>query len=114
MVTDTLRQLVLRRDGFRCMGPVLDGSQTGLCRDAFGNPIRSDFRVGNDPGPVYLQMSHTKGEGELSMSKKATDDAQHLITLCPWHHTGTQGGWNWEVRNRWRIRQHLGIDGRHA
>jgi hypothetical protein len=52
-------------------------------------------------------MSHTKAEGELSMSKKADSDPAHLVTLCPFHHTGTTAGSNWEAVNRDRIRRHL-------
>lgn len=56
---------------------------------------------------MYLQMSHTKDQGELSMSMKAVTDPAHLVSLCPFHHTGTEAGSNWEAVNRNRIRTHL-------
>jgi hypothetical protein len=99
-----VRETVLRRDGYRCMAPQLDG-RAGWCRDAWGNPIT--HWSGRDPGPAYLQMSHTKPEGELAMSKKAGNVPANLISLCPWHHTGTAAGSNWEAANRWKIRRHL-------
>lgn len=99
-----VRESVLRRDGYRCVAPQLDG-QAGWCRDAWGNPIT--HWTGRDPGPAYLQMSHTKPEGELGMGKKARSVPENLISLCPWHHTGTAAGSNWEARCRARIRRYL-------
>jgi hypothetical protein len=52
-------------------------------------------------------MSHTKERSELAMSKKADSDEEHLVALCPFHHTGTAAGSNWEACNRERIRKHL-------
>jgi len=52
-------------------------------------------------------MSHTKDAGEPMMGKKAPTDVHHLVSLCPWHHRGTQAGSNWEARNRHRIRAYL-------
>jgi hypothetical protein len=99
-----MRASVVRRDGYRCIAPTLDGN-AGWCRDAFGTVIT---RWGDrDPGPQYLQMSHTKDEGELSLGKKADTDAIHMVALCPFHHTGTIAGSNWEAANRWRIRRYL-------
>ena len=71
----------------------------------WGNPIT--HWSGRDPGPAYLQMSHTKPEGELSMGKKAAPVQQHLVSLCPWHHTGTAAGRIWEVANRAKVRRYL-------
>ena len=104
VITPAMRETVLRRDGYRCIAPQLDG-RDGWCRDAWGNPIT--HWSGRDPGPAYLQMSHTKSEGELSMSKKASSDSEHLVSLCPFHHTGTTAGSNWEAVNRWKIRRYL-------
>jgi hypothetical protein len=98
------REAVLRRDGYRCLAPQLDG-RAGWCRDAWGFPI-TRWR-GHDMGPAYVQMSHTKDEGELVMGQKAPTDPRHLISLCPFHHTGTKVGSNWEAANRWKIRRHL-------
>lgn len=103
-IPPAVRAEVLRRDGYRCIAPQLD-PKAGGCRDAFGNVITKTFR--GDPGPKFLQMSHTKDEGELSMSMKAPTDPQHLVTLCPFHHTGTKAGSNWEAVNRDGIRRHL-------
>ncbi len=99
-----VREAVLRRDGYRCIAPQIDGL-SGWCRDAWGNVIT--HWPGRDTGPVYLQMSHTKEQGELAMSQKADSDIEHLVTLCPFHHTGTTAGSNWEAVNRNRIRHFL-------
>jgi len=103
-IPSTVRARVLLRDGYACIAPQLD-RQAGWCMDAFGNRITR--WPGRDPGPQYLQMSHTKDADALSMSKKAESDEQHLVALCPFHHTGTAAGSNWEAVNRNRIRQHL-------
>ena len=49
---------------------------------------------------MYLQMSHTKEQGELMLGKKTTPTPRHLVSLCPFHHTGTTAGSNWEAVNR--------------
>lgn len=103
-VPEKVRAHVLRRDRFRCIAPVLDGL-AGMCRDVWGNPITS--WPAWDRGPQYVQMSHTKDQGELAMSVKAVSDPAHLVTLCPFHHTGTTAGSNWEAVNRNRIRKWL-------
>ena len=95
---------MLERDNYRCMAPQLDGN-AGWCKDAWGHIITRWPRY--DRGPQYLQMSHVKDEDAPMMGKKATSDRYHLITLCPWHHEGTEAGSNWEARNRNRIRRHL-------
>jgi len=95
---------VLIRDGYRCIAPSIDG-RAGWCRDAFGNPITRWRDC--DPGPQYLQMSHTKEEGELMMGRKTTAVERHLVALCPMHHTGTTAGSNWEAVNRNKIRAYL-------
>jgi hypothetical protein len=106
------RDKVLVRDGHRCIAPFIDG-HAGWCRDTFGNVIT---RWGDgDPGPQYLQMSHTKEADELMMGKKTTAEEKHLVSLCPMHHTGTEAGSNWEACNRNLIRGYLkGIYGREA
>jgi hypothetical protein len=99
-----VRNEVLRRDGYRCIAPELD-SRAGWCRDSWGHQIvRWPPR---DMGPQYLQMSHTKAEGELAMGKKAPNTPEYLVTLCPWHHTGTAAGSNWEAVHRDQIRKFL-------
>lgn len=103
-ISAATRETVLRRDGYRCIAPQLDG-RAGWCRDQWGDPIT--HWSGRDPGPAYLQMSHTKPEGELAMAKKAAPTQENLVSLCPFHHTGTQAGSNWEAVNRWKIRRHL-------
>lgn len=99
-----VRAVVLLRDNFRCAAPLLD-DDAGPCLDIWGGPIRhwSSF----DPGPVYLQMSHTKDRHDLSMGMKAPSDVAHLISLCPGHHTGTKAGSNWEAVHREKIRLYL-------
>jgi len=52
-------------------------------------------------------MSHTKDRGDLAMGQKAPPDAMHLVSLCPFHHTGTSAGSNWEAVNRERIRRYI-------
>jgi len=99
-----VRAAVLRRDGFRCIAPEIDGL-AGWCRDTWGNPI-TQFPA-YDRGPQFVTMSHTKDADELAMGKKAPADSEHLVTLCPWHHQGTQGGSNWEAVNRNKIRKWL-------
>jgi hypothetical protein len=99
-----VRAAVLMRDGYHCIAPDID-AHAGWCRDAFGNPI-TRWRD-RDPGPTYLQMSHTKDADELAMGKKAEADSQHLVTLCPFHHTGTTAGSNWEAVHRNQIRKWL-------
>lgn len=103
-ISPKVRDAVLRRDGYRCVAPQIDG-MAGWCRDVWNHPITS--WPAYDRGPQYVQMSHTKGQGELSMSKKATPTPSHLVTLCPWHHTGTAAGSNWEAVNRNKIRKWL-------
>jgi hypothetical protein len=103
---DDLRLRVLERDGFRCVAPVLD-ERAGQCRDLWGTPIRR--WVARDPGRRFLEMSHTKASDELMMSKKADDDIDHLVALCPHHHRGTDAGSNWEARQRHLIRRYLGL-----
>jgi hypothetical protein len=103
-IPDWVRATVLRRDGYQCVAPTIDG-MAGWCRDVWGNPITR--WPPRDTGPVYLQMSHVKDQGELAMGKKATPEPAHLVTLCPFHHTGTTAGSNWEAVNRNRIRKWL-------
>jgi len=104
-ISSSTRAFVLARDSYRCQAPLLD-PDAGYCRDAFGSVIARPHFL-RDPGPVYLQMSHTKPRGELSMQMKATPIPAHLITLCPGHHTGTEAGSNWEAVHRETIRDHL-------
>lgn len=99
-----VRRAVLIRDGYRCIAPAIDG-RAGWCRSTFGTIIT--HWQDRDPGPIYLQMSHVKEQGELAMGKKAVPDEYHLVALCPHHHTGTVGGSNWEAVNRNRIRKYL-------
>lgn len=105
-IPSRIREAVLRRDGYRCIAPSLDG-HAGMCRDAFGNPYPTARVFTRDPGPLYLQMSHVKDQGELATGQKAPSDPQHLVTLCPFHHTGTSAGSNWEAVNRNKIRKFL-------
>ena len=104
-ISSSTRAFVLVRDRYTCQAPFLD-PYAGPCRDAFGSMlIRPHFL--RDPGPVFLQMSHTKPRGELSMGMKTSPIPAHLITLCPGHHTGTEAGSNWEAVHREVIRDHL-------
>lgn len=103
-ISPSTRAYVLLRDGYRCVAPTLDG-RAGWCRDAFGNIITHWWS--HDPGPQYLQMSHTKASGAIMLGKKAPSDPGHLISLCPFHHTGTKAGSNWEALHRETIRRHL-------
>ena len=103
-ISPSVRAIVTRRDEYRCVAPMLDG-RAGWCRDLWGNVIT--HWPNRDPGPVYLQMSHTKEPDELCMGFKADSDPDHLVSLCPFHHTGTTAGSNWEAANRDRIRKYL-------
>ena len=104
-IAPSTRAYVLARDSYQCQAPRLD-PDAGPCRDAFGS-ILTRYHFLHDPGPVYLQMSHTKPRGELSMQMKAKSIPANLITLCPGHHTGTEAGSCWEVVHREAIRDHL-------
>ncbi len=104
-ISSSTRAFVLARDSYQCQAPLLD-PDAGPCRDAFGS-VLAGARFWRDPGPVYLQMSHTKPRGELSMQMKAKSIPANLITLCPGHHTGTEAGSNWEATHRELIRDHL-------
>ena len=99
-----VRIFVLRRDGWKCIAPQVDG-HSDWCRDMWGNVIT--HWPARDRGPQYVQMSHIKMADELAMGKKAPPDAHHLVTLCPWHHNATVAGSNWEARHRDTIRKHL-------
>lgn len=99
-----VRLAVLTRDGFRCIAPQIDGT-VGWCRDTWGNVITR--WPAYDRGPQFVTMSHTKDRGELAMSKKATPEPRHLVTLCPFHHQGTEAGSNWEAVHRNQIRRWL-------
>ena len=99
-----VREFVLRRDEYRCVAPMLDG-RAGWCRDIWGNQI-THWR-NHDPGPQYLQLNHVKDEGELGMGIKAPTDPDHLVSLCPFHHTGTSAWSNWEAVNRRKLRRYL-------
>lgn len=104
-IPSSVRAIVLRRDRYRCIAPEID-RDAGWCRDAYGWRI-TRWRD-RDPGPMYLQMSHTKEQGKLMLGKKTTPTPQHLVSLCPFHHTGTTAGSNWEAVNRDKIRAYLG------
>ena len=41
------------------------------------------------------------------MGKKTKAIPENLVSLCPFHHTGTLAGSNWEAANRWKIRRYL-------
>lgn len=99
-----VRAAVLLRDNYRCIAPLIDG-KVGWCLDTWGHQITRWPPY--DRGPQYLTMSHTKEQGELAMSKKATPTPWHLVTLCPFHHQGTSGGSNWEAVHRNQIRKWL-------
>ena len=103
-IPPAVRASVLYRDGYRCIAPAIDG-QAGWCRNVWGDIITR--WPNTDLGPVYIQMSHEAPLGEGMMGKKATPVASHLVALCPFHHTGTQAGSNWEANNRNRIRRYL-------
>ena len=104
-ISSSTRAYVLARDSFQCQASLLD-PDAGPCRDAFGS-VLARYHFLHDSGPVYLQMSHTKPRGELSMGMKTSPIPAHLITLCPGHHTGTEAGSNWEAVHREVIRDHL-------
>src|ERR1035437_2155803 len=104
-ISSSTRAFVLARDSYECQASRLD-PHAGSCRDGFGS-ILLRSRGGREPGPMFLQMSHTKPRGELSMGMKTSPIPAHLITLCPGHHTGTEAGSNWEAVHREVIRDHL-------
>lgn len=109
-IPPAVRAAVARRDGYQCIARQVD-VHAGWCRDAWGNPITR--WTDRDPGPQYLQMSHTKEDGELMMGRKTTAVEWHLVSLCPFHHTGTTAGSNWEAVHRNQVRAYLrGIYGR--
>jgi hypothetical protein len=101
MIDPTIREEVLRRDGYKCVAPRLD-PEAGPCRDRWDQPIT--FWRGKDPGPYRLEMNHVKDTGMLMMGRKAPTDVDHLVSLCPWHHRGTKAGSNWEAVHRDQLR----------
>jgi hypothetical protein len=98
---DALRSYVLTRDGGCCARlvnnsfwkrrwPMLQGlPDPGPCRNEFGGSINATSLLG-------LQLDHVKDD--LMMGQKAPDDADHLWTVCPWHHVETNWATNAEVR----------------
>jgi len=111
-IPPAVRRNVLIRDGHRCIAPQID-ARPGWCRDSWGHVITR--WPDGDPGGQYLEMSHTKEEGELMMGRKTTAVEWHLVSLCPFHHRGTTAGSNWEACHRESIRGYLkGICGKEA
>lgn len=103
-VPPKVRDAVLRRDDYRCIAPLLD-REAGWCKDRWDHPISR--WIGRDPGGDKIEMSHTKDLDKPMMGKKAPMNPAHLVSLCPWHHRGTEAGSNWEARNRAKIRAYL-------
>ncbi len=79
-VTEEVRQYVLERDGYRCLGPRL-GAMT-QCR-----------------GP--LTLDHVKSQP--MMGKRAPSRADSLVTLCQFHHVETR----WATSHRDTLRAYL-------
>ena len=90
-MNQALREYVLARDG-GCVArlsnsaleasrwPMLQGlPDPGLCHTTWGEVIRSDALVG-------LQLDHVEEADKLSFATKPPDDADHLWTMCPYHH----------------------------
>jgi len=99
-VTPAIREAVLRRDGYRCMAPVLD-ENAGPCHDQWGREVR--------PGAINALTVDHVGEGR--MGKAAKSDADHLVALCWGHHLGSGehgfGGSIWATSHRPELREYL-------
>lgn len=95
-VTPTMRLLVLQRDGWRCLAPVLD-RDAGPCMDRWRNrPV-----VGSHAYREALTLDHVQSGGGR-MGRRAPSDPAHLVTLCWHHHLG-----GWATSHRPLLREHL-------
>lgn len=79
-VTPQLRHEILKRDG-GCIAPMLDLTQLGTCSGR-------------------LTLDHVKDQAR--MGKRAPSDANHLVTLCEWHHQGQKAGSVWATTKEHR------------
>lgn len=84
-VTPKVREEVLRRDGWRCVAPVLaqmvgiDEREIDPCLTTYGHPMQ---RVGHAYRVDELQIDHVRDEpGGRRISKP-----RWLQALCPHHH----------------------------
>ena len=98
----TLYDQVFRRDGERCLAPLLD-PDCGPCGDQWGRALRPGRTEG-------LTQDHIKDQP--MMGKKAPTDIDHLVTLCWKHHVLT----GWATGHRPLLRDYLASfhDGRRA
>jgi len=62
------------------MAPTLDKDLTTLCKGVFGEALPHGAYSTLDK----LQLDHVSDEG--TYGKRAPSDAQHLVTVCPFHH----------------------------
>jgi hypothetical protein len=79
--------------------PMLQGlPEPGPCRDAFGSALPA-----TRPVPMMvLDADHVHDADAHAMGAKAQDDADHLWSVCPGHHTGTDAGRQWATNSEVR------------
>jgi hypothetical protein len=98
VVTLAVREEVLARDGWRCVAPTLDPS-AGNCMTDFGDMM--EYPGGYNV--THLELHHVKDQP--MMGKRAESDADHLVTLCPWHHK--YSGWGTSKHGLGLLREYL-------
>lgn len=84
LVTLAVREEVLARDGWRCVAAQLDPT-AGNCMTEYGD--RMEYPGGYNV--THLELHHVKDQPRMGV--RAESDADHLVTLCPWHHK--YSGW---------------------
>lgn len=67
----------------------------GPCRNEFGSEINPYSLIG-------LTLDHVEEADQLDFGRRPPDDPEHLWTLCPGHHMGSQGGHVWATDARVR------------
>jgi len=102
-----MRSRVFPRDKERCMAPVLDDEvDVDSCRGRWGEPAIVARRYTGEP--IYaeraLTLDHVHRHPGGTKGKKASDDPQHLVTVC-WHHH--LEGWATSKRGRGLERGYL-------
>lgn len=89
-----LRAEVLARDK-GCLANLLGA--TDNCRDKWGAVLPLQGRYAHS----RLELDHIREQP--MMGKRAPSDAEHLLTLCPWHHRDS----GWATSHRPELRAYL-------
>jgi len=80
-VSPEMYAMVLARDQYHCVAPVLDLNQLGTCSGR-------------------LEIDHVKSQ--LRIGKRAPSHPENLVTLCSWHHRGMKAGSIWATTKEHR------------